>query len=879
MSDSRPTAPATERPAEAAQRPSTSRPAETGFSRPPDAAGAPTLPWTAPEVIDITRVSVPGYEILDVLGRGGMGVVYKARQLGLNRVCALKMILAGWHAGAAELTRFRTEAEAVARLQHPHIVAVYDIGTHEGKPYFSLEFCPGGSLDRRLSGTPLEAPAAAKLVRDLAEATQAAHDARVVHRDLKPANVLLTADGSPKVSDFGLAKMDDAGHTRTGAVMGTPSYMAPEQAQGSKDVGPSADVYSLGAILYDCLTGRPPFKAATGMDTLRQVIGQEPVPPTQLNVNVPRDLETIALKCLQKEPGKRYASARELAEDLGRFLAGEPIRARPVGAVERLVRWCRRNPGVAGLTATVALLLVTVAAVTSVLSYRLSVKRDEAEQNAARARDEQRNAEIARDDEKKARETATEQRQLALDTIRGVLLQVDELMKNDIRLAPLRVEIIRRMMTDLDKVRDHAVKNPLQDRTEALAFSRIGDIYYRANRIEEAVESFGKANQMLKAMADAAPQDPNALRNLANVLHQLADAEWRMGRGPRARGLHAEALRIRQERVKLLAGSADELERTSADADVAESFQHVAYADLRLGDPALAVENYLASEKAFAALPPPIPSFLKTRRIRAEIQVRLADARFRLKDPDAAQKLFVEALTEREEMLRSAPRAPGAAALIKTDVGQGLMYLGDFILYARKDTVAAAALYERALVHFEDVLKADPDNLDLRQRVAATHYRLGVIAGERPGVGLVAGAAADVAPRPHHYAECLRLREELAKIDTKDTQGQVELLLAQARMGETANADRTAKGLLRQAGTDPQVLFQTACGLSILGNGSGDPAKQWLDQAFEVLGKLVERGWKDRIALETDPDLDAVRRDKRFGELLTRLETHREHAD
>src|SRR5262245_2749927 len=358
MNDPLASAPSAQAAIDRGRRPSTSPHGETVVGPPEDSAAAPTLTWSGPATAEAPPVSVPGYEVLGVLGRGGMGVVYKARQIGLNRVCALKMVLAGGHAGATELARFRTEAEAVARLQHPHIVAVYDVGTHEGKPYFSLEFCPGGSLDRRLSGTPLEAPAAAKLVRDLAEATQAAHDARVVHRDLKPANVLLTADGSPKVSDFGLAKMDDAGHTRTGAVMGTPSYMAPEQAQGSKDVGPSADVYSLGAILYDCLTGRPPFKAATGMDTLRQVIGQEPVPPTQLNVNVPRDLETIALKCLQKEPGKRYASARELAEDLGRFLAGEPIRARPVGAVERLVRWCRRNPGVAGLTATVALLLV-----------------------------------------------------------------------------------------------------------------------------------------------------------------------------------------------------------------------------------------------------------------------------------------------------------------------------------------------------------------------------------------------------------------------------------------------------------------------------------------------------------------------------------------
>jgi WD40 repeat protein len=295
---------------------------------------------------------VPGYEILGELGRGGMGVVFRARQLGLHRLCALKMILAGGHAAEEELTRFRREAEAIARLQHGNIVAVYDIGTHDGKPFFSLELCAGGSLDRKLNGTPLQPLEAAKLVKTLAEAMQAAHEAKVIHRDLKPANVLLAADGTPKITDFGLArKLDEPGQTRTGAILGTPSYMAPEQAEGKKDIGPLADVYALGAILYDCLTGRPPFKAATSFDTILQVVSAEPVPPTQLNAKVPCDLETICLKCLHKQPAHRYPSAVELAEDLRRFQAGEAIRARPVGRLERVARWCRRRPAVAALMA------------------------------------------------------------------------------------------------------------------------------------------------------------------------------------------------------------------------------------------------------------------------------------------------------------------------------------------------------------------------------------------------------------------------------------------------------------------------------------------------------------------------------------------------
>jgi WD40 repeat protein len=310
------------------------------------------------------KPDVPGYEILKELGRGGMGVVYWAWQTGLNRSVALKMVLAGAHASPEELARFQTEAEAVARLQHPNMVQIYDVGQQGGCPYLVLEYVDGGSLAQQLTGTPLAARPAAQLVETLARAVHSAHQRGIVHRDLTPANVLLTAGGVPKITDFGLAKILVGGRptqTQSGAILGTPSYMAPEQAAGKgKEVGPAADVYALGAILYELLTGRPPFKAATPLDTVLQVIAEEPVPPARLQPNVPRDLDTICLKCLEKEPGKRYASAEELAEDLRRFQAGEPIRARPVGRAERLWRWCRRNPAVAALAAAVVLLLVAL---------------------------------------------------------------------------------------------------------------------------------------------------------------------------------------------------------------------------------------------------------------------------------------------------------------------------------------------------------------------------------------------------------------------------------------------------------------------------------------------------------------------------------------
>jgi hypothetical protein len=354
----------------------------------PRQSGLPGMP-TLPAPSDSARPVIPGYEILGELGRGGMGVVYKARHLELERLVALKMVLAGGHASPTELARFRSEAKAVASLQHPHIVQIHEIGEAEGRPFFSLELVEGGSLADRLDGTPWPGRKAAALVETLARAVQAAHERGIIHRDLKPANVLLTADGQPKVTDFGLAKHleGEQGQTQSGAILGTPSYMAPEQAAGkSKDIGPATDVYALGAVLYELLTGRPPFRAETPLDTLRQVVGEEPLPPSRLNAKVPRDLETICLKALAKAPGRRYATARELAEDLGHFLKGEPIRARPVGRWEKTVRWVRRNPAVAGLLAAVVLVLLGGTGVALYFAFDAAEHAKQASVNEAKAK-------------------------------------------------------------------------------------------------------------------------------------------------------------------------------------------------------------------------------------------------------------------------------------------------------------------------------------------------------------------------------------------------------------------------------------------------------------------------------------------------------------
>jgi serine/threonine protein kinase len=321
----------------------------------------PTGDWPSPPAAAPTYApTIPGYDILEELGRGGMGVVYKARQLSLNRVVALKLIRDSALATPEDLARFRIEAEAAARMRHPNIVQIFDVGEHEGRPYFAMEFVDGGSLDQHLTSQPQSPALAADLIRTLALAVQHAHEQKVVHRDLKPANILLSVVGGPlsvaridgqrtipKITDFGLAKRldsDSTALTQDGTVLGTASYMAPEQAAGRvHDIGPAVDVYALGAMLYELLTGRPPFDAHSWQQAVHQVMHDEPQPPTRLRADVPSDLETVCLKCLEKEPAGRYASAGDLADDLGRFLEAKPVAAVPLDEKERLLRLARKD--------------------------------------------------------------------------------------------------------------------------------------------------------------------------------------------------------------------------------------------------------------------------------------------------------------------------------------------------------------------------------------------------------------------------------------------------------------------------------------------------------------------------------------------------------
>jgi WD40 repeat protein/serine/threonine protein kinase len=381
-----------------------------GVSQPPERGeGAPGAgdPRAAFDAVTLARAATTAgpiraggqfaeYDLLEEIARGGMGVVYKARHRRLGRLVALKMILAGQLASHEEVLRFQTEASAAARLDHPGIVPIHEVGCHDGQHFFSMGYIDGESLAQRIARGPLDPQEGARIVRQVASAMQFAHENSTIHRDLKPSNILLDSQDQPRITDFGLAKHVEAGSELTGSgqILGTPSYMPPEQAAGRADrAGPLADVYSLGAVLYAALAGRPPFQSANPIDTLLQVLNAEPVAPRQLNPKVPADLETICLKCLHKEPLRRYASARALADDLDRFLQGMPIEARPVSTIERAWRWHRRNRMLGWSIIIVAAVLAVASVVSTLFGIAAVRSRDLARQQANRALEQEQAAE------------------------------------------------------------------------------------------------------------------------------------------------------------------------------------------------------------------------------------------------------------------------------------------------------------------------------------------------------------------------------------------------------------------------------------------------------------------------------------------------------
>jgi serine/threonine protein kinase len=483
---------------------------------PTEAAGSEQAGEPAPEF--------PGHEVIGEIGRGGMGVVYKARDQKLGRFVAIKTIPQGRYATADQRNRFLAEASAIARLHHPNIIAIHAVGEHENRPYLSLEFADGGSLAQRLAEKPMAAREAAGLVETLARAVHAAHLAGIVHRDLKPSNVLLTAEGVPKVSDFGLAKLldEDSARTLSGQPLGTPSYMAPEQAEGrSKHAGPSADIYALGAILYHALAGRPPFLGESALETLKLVTSTEAVPPRRLRPDVPRDAETICLRCLEKEPRKRYATSLAVADDLRRFLDDRPINARPAGSFERSWRWCRRNPRVAILSVAVVSSLAAGTIVSSVLALRATRAERTATQSEAATRQQwvRAESEAAKAKQSEAQSRRSESEALAmLGFFQNKVLAAARPKDQEGGLG------INATIRDALDAAEPSIEKTFagQPVVEASIRATLGESYRILGEPALAIRQMERSRELRGEIADHA--DPGALDNLNNLASAYIDA-------------------------------------------------------------------------------------------------------------------------------------------------------------------------------------------------------------------------------------------------------------------------------------------------------------------------------------------------------------------
>jgi tetratricopeptide (TPR) repeat protein len=599
-----------------------------------------------------------------------MGVVYRARHLALDRVVALKMIRAGAHADAEELRRFRREAEAVARLQHPGIVQIFEIGQHEGVPFLALEYCAGGSLHRKLAGTPLPPGEAARLTEALAQALAAAHEKHIIHRDLKPHNVLLTDSGVPKLTDFGLARRLDgvSTDTRTGAVMGTPSYMPPEQARGEL-VGPAADVYALGAVLYELLTGRPPFLGHDAYAVLAGVLHEEVVPVRRLQPAVPRDLETICLKCLRKEPDARYATAPELAADLRRFQQGEPIRARPVGRLERLAKWARRRPAVAALSGALltATLLLIAGLVTGIVVTTKALGQERLAKELAEKRLNQT---------KKAREILA-----SIFTDLSPRLEA----KGG---PPIRAQLGERLEKAVEVLEEEAVG----DRLEVAELQQtLGDAQLHLGYADQAIKLLTKARQTREE--ELGVDHPDTLKSMNN----LASAYQAAGQLDKAVPLLEQALQKRKATL-----GADHVDTLRSMNDLASAYR----AARRLDQAVPLFEQTL--ERAKATLGPDDPHTLTCMN-------NLAGAYQAAGQPAKAVPLLEQTLEKMQATL-----GPG-----HPDTLTGMNNLAA-AYWATNEPARAVPLFEQTLEKRLTTIGADhPDTLTSMNNLAAAYQATG----------------------------------------------------------------------------------------------------------------------------------------------------------
>jgi len=850
----------------------------------PDRAAAPATAegladWLEPPAEPDELGRIGPYGILRVLGSGGVGIVFAARQGRPRRVVALKMILSDPRSGRQRLERFRNESDILARLRHPNIVQVHEVGEHRGRPFFTMEYVEGGSLAAKLAGAPLPARTAAELTQALAQTVQNAHAHDIVHRDLKPSNVLLAADGTPRIADFGLAKTlsDDADargveRTATGVILGTPGYMAPEQAAGEhQGTGPPADVYALGAILYECLTGRPPFRGETPLDTLDMVRSTAPVRPSVLNPRVDHDLETICLKCLEKEPKSRYRTAEELAKDLERYLAGKPILARPLGPVVKGWRWARRRPAGAAL---VVLILVSIVALFAGIVWHNRTLRAAADRERRQAQEALRQEGIA----DRERDSAEAQKRLsgeALDVVTQVVVSLANLPFTPERAK--EAEDQYRGAIDLcERLLVLSPHDPSYESVLARLSLGLANLLNATGRIKDAELAYRRAVSIVERLAKDFPKNTGHRLFHAQSVNELGLLLLTTARRSEAKQAFARALGTAEELAEVFPRGR---EIRDIQAKILHNLAVIYQEDGRLQESELAYRRAIELHEELAAefldAPYRHALALDTGAIAGLLletrQPRPQEAEQALRRAlDVEDKLAAEFRSVLEYRVRAADLRNNLGILLKTIGRRG----------------EAEAVFRQALSEFEGL--ASQYNLPgyrFRSGTAAMN-----LAESLRDQGKLDEARVLAEQAVAHHLAALKLspgHPVYLGVLRGDYELLVEILIPLGKQAEVAKAaDKAIAALADQWQSYHHIARLWARFIPTLQKESklSDPerkdlARSYADRAVEMLRQAVERGLRQAIELgqcdvkmlEDDKDFDTIREREDFKRLVGEL--------
>ncbi|WP_202921479.1 serine/threonine-protein kinase [Anatilimnocola aggregata] len=770
---------------------------------------------------------VPGYELLDELGRGGMAVVYKAKQLKPQRVVALKILHHPHNGDTAWISRFRSEAEAVAQLEHPHIVRMYEVGEVGRLSYLALEFVDGGNLAMRLQGQPQPARSSAELVATIARAIHFAHQRGIVHRDLKPANILLQvadgfraedgtiqlADVQPRITDFGLAKRldDDGQQTRTGDILGTPTYMAPEQATGvTRNIGPAADIHALGVILYEMLTGRQPFRGADVMETMRLVASSDPVPLRRLDARIPRDLETICLKCLEKSPRQRYLSAATLADELQRYLNGETIHTRPAGPIEQTYKWTRRHPA-AALALAIALLLplLTVAGLIG-HNWRISQELAKTAQQRDRA-------------EANLQETQAAVDNLLTDLTAGRLASLP-------RSSPVRRQLLEWAMNLCQELRVQNPDNPSLELQSARAERQAADIQRLLGRLAEADQGYQRAIRELDRFVVAQPEDALGLRELAAAHNNSGLLREQQGRTAAAEQDYRHALDLGERAAKQFP------QRTEFQQLQAATLSNRGLLLAQLGQSQQAQQDLRQAVELQRALLPQRPTDAQLRQALAVSTSNLASLELGEGRLELALQLLHDSRAELTKLRELDPENAETLATLAA-VENNLATASS----ARNESLLATEAYNRAIAIFQVLVRDYPTVPAYREQLATTQLNLALCVGnsnETEAQSLLEQATAAFRNLASEQPETPHFRHGTTK-------ALLQLASHQSEHGEQTAAELTLKQALQLQLALTQLfperpdvfsqlgLIEHAAGKLLAARGADADARKYFEQAVK----------------------------------------------